>query len=296
MFEIGKRIQKLQQLEGMEELAASYGESILTNDNSINNFLKRHLIYNILQILDNKTDYCLLALKQKKNTSFPPLKNRTPSGYSPLAYPRKYNSLDEAVEKDKVVKTMFNIAQEGHKGQKMYSGDDYFDGHIIPVGEYAVEESYNIPLPMQGKFVASALGHDLVEDTDVTLDEIKKVAGDYTAEMIKYLTKENNDGTYTFKMGNKRFDVALLMGIDRKRNMFTLNYLPTKKRRDNLSSETEQVYIPVLLHHNLTKLANDLSMLVLLYNTEAEIYDPRNIKYPAPNIAFQHLNNKSALA
>jgi len=130
----------------------------------------------------------------------------------------------------------------------------------------------------------------------VTLDEIKKVAGDYTAEMIKYLTKENNDGTYTFKMGNKRFDVALLMGIDRKRNMFTLNYLPTKKRRDNLSSETEQVYIPVLLHHNLTKLANDLSMLVLLYNTEAEIYDPRNIKYPAPNIAFQHLNNKSALA
>lgn len=94
----------------------------------------------------------------------------------------------------------YNVSQTMHRGQVDRAGIDYFHGHILTVfnyvGGFTADEDVAI----------TALLHDIVEDTSVTIKEIRGEFGDTIADAVKLLTR-------TRKLSNNQIDFDYLDGI-----------------------------------------------------------------------------------
>ena len=92
------------------------------------------------------------------------------------------------------VKKASEFAKAQHKGQK-YGSFDYFDYHII--GVYNLVWSALAMSPMSEEYkshiLAATLLHDVVEDTDATLDEIKLIFGEKVHDLVDRLTKRDGE-------------------------------------------------------------------------------------------------------
>jgi GTP pyrophosphokinase len=76
----------------------------------------------------------------------------------------------------------FHTAEQAHEGQKRVSGEPYIN-HCVAVA--AILAEYGVPPTV----IAAALLHDIVEDTPVTLDQIRKDFGDEIARLVDGVTK-----------------------------------------------------------------------------------------------------------
>jgi GTP diphosphokinase / guanosine-3',5'-bis(diphosphate) 3'-diphosphatase len=194
---------------------------------------------------------------------------------------RRYRSLLRSCaqitdKQDKInIRKAFNIALEAHKDTRRKSGEPYIY-HPIAVAQIAVSE-----IGLGATAVICALLHDVVEDTEISLDYIEHNFGKKVATIIDGLTKIAGvfDQTSSLQAENFRkmlltlsddVRVILIKLADRLDNMRTLDFMPTEKQL-KIASETLYLYAPLAHRLGLYNIKTELEDLSLRY-TEPEVY------------------------
>ncbi len=148
-----------------------------------------------------------------------------------------------------MIRKAYELAEVSHAGQKRLSGAPYMS-HPIAVACILVE------LGMDSESVAAGILHDVVEDTSVDLEQIRKLFGQEMANMIDGLTKlkrlpyssrEGQQAENIRKMLITMADdirVIIIKLADRLHNMRTGNYWKPQKQRDK-ALENMEVYAPI---------------------------------------------------
>jgi GTP diphosphokinase / guanosine-3',5'-bis(diphosphate) 3'-diphosphatase len=196
---------------------------------------------------------------------------------------KRYSNLLKACRRrlekgDKLlIRKAFEIAVEAHKDMRRKSGEPYIY-HPIAVAQIAAEE-----IGLGTTSVVCALLHDVVEDTDLTLDDIRGLFGDKVARIIDGLTKISGvfqQGSTSLQAENFRkmlltlsddIRVILIKLSDRLHNMRTLDSMPRDKQL-KIASETLYLYAPLAHRLGLNAIKTELEDLGLKY-TEPETFN-----------------------
>ena len=148
-----------------------------------------------------------------------------------------------------LIKKAFEFCVEHHMGQKRLTSEEYYI-HPFNVAKIIVT------LGMDSQSIAASLLHDVVEDTDVTIEEIKKLFGDEVALLVDGVTKigrisisskEQQQAESLRKMliaMGKDIRVIIIKLADRLHNMRTIDAMAEQKQRDK-SLETLEIYAPI---------------------------------------------------
>ncbi|NVJ47264.1 MAG: bifunctional (p)ppGpp synthetase/guanosine-3',5'-bis(diphosphate) 3'-pyrophosphohydrolase [Cytophagia bacterium] len=175
----------------------------------------------------------------------------------------------------KLIKKAFNLSVEAHKEMRRKSGEPYIF-HPLAVAEICVEE-----IGLGTTSIIAALLHDVVEDTEVELDEIKSSFGPKVAKIIDGLTKISGVFEHGSSQQAENFRkmlltlsedvrVILVKLADRLHNMRTLGSMPRHKQL-KIISETIYLYSPLAHRLGLYAIKSELEDLWLKY-TEPEVY------------------------
>lgn len=194
-----------------------------------------------------------------------------------------YRTLDE--ENNKLIRKAFDIALDAHKDQRRKSGEPYIY-HPIAVAKIVATE-----IGLGATSIACALLHDVIEDSEYTYEDLKKIFGARIAEIVNGLTKISimNHQNISVQSENYRkllltlsedFRVILIKIADRLHNMRTLESMAPDKQK-KIASETVYIYAPMA--HRLG-----------LYNIKSELED-LSLKYNNPDI-FNEITQKLELA
>ena len=92
-----------------------------------------------------------------------------------------YRALDE--DKNKLIRKAFDVALDAHKDQRRKTGEPYIY-HPIEVAKIVANE-----IGLGATSIVCALLHDVIEDSDYTYDDIKKLFGKMVADIVNGLTK-----------------------------------------------------------------------------------------------------------
>jgi len=148
-----------------------------------------------------------------------------------------------------LLRRAYNYALEAHHGQKRISGEDFIV-HPLSVSMILAE------LEMDPETLLAGLLHDVVEDTPITLDQVKKEFGDQIALLVDGVTKL---GRLEFKSKEEQqaenlrkmflamardIRVILIKLADRLHNLRTLKYQPAEKQKE-IAQETLEIYSPL---------------------------------------------------
>jgi GTP diphosphokinase / guanosine-3',5'-bis(diphosphate) 3'-diphosphatase len=176
-----------------------------------------------------------------------------------------------------LIRKAFNVALEAHKDMRRKSGEPYIY-HPIAVAQIVAEE-----IGLGTTSVVCALLHDTVEDTDITLDDIRGMFGEKVAKIIDGLTKISgvfDQQTNSLQAENFRkmlltlsddIRVILIKLADRLHNMRTLDSMKRDKQL-KIASETLYLYAPLAHRLGLNAFKTELEDLGLKY-TETETYN-----------------------
>lgn len=171
------------------------------------------------------------------------------------------------------IEAAYALAAKAHASQIRKSGIPYIT-HPITVARIALVE-----LGLGTNSVMTALLHDVVEDTDYTIDDIKSMFGEDVAFLVGVLTKKS-DGDYkvskqidNFKqmLDSIQYDIrALLIKLsDRMHNMRTLGSMRTDKQM-KIASETDYFYAPLANRLGLYDIKSELENLSLKFRSPHE--------------------------
>ena len=190
--------------------------------------------------------------------------------------------------KDKnILQKAFNLASAGHIDQKRHSGEPYIT-HPLHVAIYLSE------LSMDLETIVSAILHDLIEDTDITYNDIKKEFGKEIADIvdgvtkldkINYNSKEEAKADAIRKMViamSKDIRVLILKLADRLHNIETIDYL-NEWKQEKIAQETLYVYAPLAHRLGLQSIKHtleDVSFNILFKNQNEEIENLINKSSP----------------
>lgn len=179
-------------------------------------------------------------------------------------------------EDKKLIRKAFDVAVEAHSEQRRKSGEAYIF-HPIAVAKIVASQ---IGLGSTG--IASALLHDVVEDTDITISDIEKMFNPKIAKIVEGLTKipkVKNDQEISLQAENFRkmlltlnddVRVILIKIADRLHNMQTMDGMVDYKQA-KIASETLYIYAPLAHRLGLYNIKTQLEDLGLKY-TEPEVY------------------------
>ncbi|WP_353148225.1 RelA/SpoT family protein [Flavobacterium sp.] len=185
-----------------------------------------------------------------------------------------YQSL--TADDKKIIRKAFDVAVDAHKEQRRKSGEAYVF-HPIAVAKIVASQ---IGLGATG--IASALLHDVVEDTDITISDIEKMFNPKIAKIVEGLTKipkVKNDQEISLQAENFRkmlltlnddVRVILIKLADRLHNMQTMDGMSDYKQA-KIASETLYIYAPLAHRLGLYNIKTQLEDLGLKY-TEPEVY------------------------
>lgn len=176
----------------------------------------------------------------------------------------------------KEIRRAFQISSEAHANMRRKSGEPYIY-HPIAVAEICVKE-----IGLGTTSIVSALLHDVVEDTDITLHEIEKDFGHKVATIIDGLTKISGvfDQGSSEQAENFRkmlltlsedVRVILIKLADRLHNMRTLDSMPRHKQL-KIANETIYIYAPLAHRLGLYQIKSELEDLYLKF-TDKESYE-----------------------
>ena len=186
-----------------------------------------------------------------------------------------------------VVQKAFDFANEAHKNVRRHSGDPYIL-HPIEVAKIVVSD-----IGLGYKSISAALLHDVVEDTDYTVDDIRNLFGDKIASLVDGLTKiknvlDNEDRSKkladssqeslqaeNFKRIlltlNDDVRVVLIKLADRLHNCRTIEFMPEYKR-DKILGETMFIFIPLAHRLGLYEIKSEMENICLKYK-EPDAYN-----------------------
>ena len=219
----------------------------------------------------------------KTSTAAVPLKNLMES------LPENYSLADR-----ELVERAYRVAKEAHRKQKRNSGEPYIN-HCLAVAKILT----NLRVPPE--VVAAGLLHDTVEDTDVTLDDIRRDFGEVVANLVDGVTKltnlprvshegQGNNGDAggdvellkpqaplgrradvvsetlrkTFLAMGDDVRVVLIKLADRLHNMRTLGHMPEEKRK-RIGAQTLEIYAPLANRLGIWQIKWELEDLAFRY-------------------------------
>ncbi|SKB48290.1 RelA/SpoT family protein [Maribacter arcticus] len=180
-------------------------------------------------------------------------------------------------EDKKLIRSAFEVAVDAHKNQRRKSGEAYIF-HPIAVAKIVASE-----IGLDAVSIASALLHDVVEDTEYTLDDIDRMFGETVARIVDGLTKISHlkkDMNISQQAENFRkmlltlnddVRVIIIKIADRYHNMLTMDSMPEHKQV-KIASETLYIYAPLAHRIGLYNIKTELEDLSLKY-TEPEVYN-----------------------
>lgn len=192
-------------------------------------------------------------------------------------YRNLLKSLRQQMNKDdkKMIRQAFEMALEAHKETRRKSGEPYI---LHPL---AVAQIVSSEIGLGPTAVACALLHDVVEDTETTLEDIERDFGKKAAEIVDGLTKidvvfdvkgylqAENIRKILLTLA-KDVRVILIKIADRLHNMRTLDAMSRNKQL-KIASETQYLYVPLAHRLGLYAIKLELEDLIMKYN-EPRIY------------------------
>lgn len=195
-------------------------------------------------------------------------------------YQKMYNNLIEVCKKNLVnfdenlIRKAFDFALEAHKNDLRASGEPYFD-HPYEVAMIIAKE-----IPLDDISIASALLHDVLEDTEITFETLKTHFNQTIAEIVDGVTKiggviRDHDASQAENYRKlllsmvKDIRVILVKFADRLHNMRTLEFL-SREKQIRIAKETMQIYVPFAHRFGLAQIKWELEDLSFKYlNPEA---------------------------
>ena len=187
------------------------------------------------------------------------------------------NSIEYKTDKDDVdlIKRAFRLANDAHNGIRRKTGEPYIT-HPIEVAQIVATE-----IGLGPTSIATALMHDVVEDSDYTLDDINSMFGANIAKLIDGLTKISGVTTVDQNMQLENYRkmlltisddirVILIKIADRMHNMRTMHGMPSHKQLTK-ASETLFIYAPLAHRLGLYRIKTELEDQSLKY-TDPELY------------------------
>ena len=165
-----------------------------------------------------------------------------------------------------IITKAFNFARQAHKGVRRLSGEPYIM-HPIAVAQIACSE-----MGLGSTSISAALLHDVVEDTDYTVEDISNMFGPKIAQIVDGLTKisggifgeQASAQAENFKklllMMSDDIRVILIKICDRLHNMRTLDGQPPNKRY-KIAGETLYIYAPLANRLGLNNIKTELENL-----------------------------------
>jgi GTP pyrophosphokinase len=180
-------------------------------------------------------------------------------------------------EDKELIRKAFDVAVEAHSKQRRKTGEPYIY-HPIAVAKIVAKE-----IGLDATSIAAALLHDVVEDTDYTVDDMEQLFGETIARIVNGLTKIsrlNKEQDASIQAENFRkmlltlhddVRVILIKIADRLHNMQTMDAMPAHKQV-KIASETLYIYAPLAHRLGLYNIKTELEDLGLKY-TEPEVYN-----------------------
>lgn len=177
---------------------------------------------------------------------------------------------------DKIlIRKAFNISLEAHKDMRRKSGEPYIF-HPIAVAHICAEE-----IGLGTTSIICALLHDVVEDTELSIQDIERLFGKKEAKIIDGLTKISGVFDHGSSLQAENFKkmlltlsddvrVILIKLADRLHNMRTLDAMPREKQM-KIASETLYLYAPLAHRLGLNAIKTELENLGFKY-TESHVY------------------------
>lgn len=179
-------------------------------------------------------------------------------------------NLKESYTKDDIdlIELAYNFAEKAHAGQRRASGAPYIEHSLHTANNLA-----NLKLPTS--IVIAGLLHDVPEDTEITLDEIKMEFGIDIAKMVEGITKLSNikyRGVERYIENLRKMFVAMAQDIrvilikfaDRLHNLQTLYALPADKQK-RIATETLEIYAPIANRLGIGELQSKLEDAAFKY-------------------------------
>ena len=177
-----------------------------------------------------------------------------------------------------IITKAFNFARQAHKGVRRLSGEPYIM-HPISVAQIACEE-----MGLGSTSICSSLLHDVVEDTDYTVEDISNIFGAKIAQIVDGLTKisggifgdQASAQAENFKKllltMSDDIRVILIKICDRLHNMRTLDSQPANKQY-KIAGETLYIYAPLANRLGLNKIKTELENLSFKFEHPIEYED-----------------------
>ena len=186
-----------------------------------------------------------------------------------------YQTLSD--EDKKLIRLAFDTAVDAHKNQRRKSGEPYIF-HPIAVAKIVASQ-----IGLDAVAIASALLHDVVEDTDYTIEDMERLFGKTVAHIVEGLTKISSmsrENDISLQAENFRkllltmnddVRVILIKIADRLHNMQTMDSMAEYKQA-KIASETLYIYAPIAHRIGLYNIKTELEDLALKY-TDPERYN-----------------------
>jgi GTP pyrophosphokinase len=201
-------------------------------------------------------------------------------------------STQRSPEELQVLHDAVDLAEKAHVGQTRASGEPYIS-HVLAVAAILAE------LHLDNETLVAAILHDVVEDTEITLEDVRQRFGDGVAGLVDGVTKMeliNDIAKSSPHIDSRRKEkqhaeslrklllamaqdirVVLIKLADRLHNMRTLKYLPEEKQR-RIARETMEIYAPLANRLGIWQLKWELEDLSFRYT------EPLTYKYIAKSL------------
>ena len=178
-------------------------------------------------------------------------------------------------KKVEVITKAFNFARQAHKGIRRHSGEPYIM-HPLAVARIVCKE-----IGLGSTSICAALLHDVVEDTDYTIEDIRNLFGDKIAGIVDGLTKISGGvfGAHASQQAenfkkllltmSEDIRVILIKIADRLHNMRTLKFMQTNKQY-KIAGETLYIYAPIAYRLGLSRIKTELENLSFQYEHPEE--------------------------
>jgi guanosine-3',5'-bis(diphosphate) 3'-pyrophosphohydrolase len=175
-----------------------------------------------------------------------------------------------------LIRRAYEFSEKAHAGQYRESKEPYLE-HCLQVAFILAEQH------LDSATITAGLLHDVVEDTHVTIQQLREEFGEEIAELVDGVTKigelkfssaEEEQAEYFRKMllsMAKDIRVIIIKLADRLHNMRTLDSLDEQKQK-RIAQETREVYAPLAHRFGMAKIKWELEDLSLKY-LDAEAYD-----------------------
>ena len=201
-------------------------------------------------------------------------------------------------QKVEIITHAFHFAHKAHYGVRRLSGEPYIM-HPLAVARICVRE-----IGLGSTSICSALLHDVVEDTDYTVEDIAGLFGDKIAQIVGGLTKisggvfgdQASEQAENFRRLlltiNEDIRVVLVKIADRLHNMRTLGSQP-KDKQYKIAGETQYIYAPLAHRLGLFPIKTELEDLSFKYEhpeTWQEIHDKLEAVKTRQMESFEHFS------